>query len=89
MLYDRGMFPDQAQQVMSLAMPEMDNLLQDYHITWDRPAEEYPDPVYNIGWITVKKVAAKWIEENCPDAWFKPMFDSQLAKELGFDKDAE
>lgn len=83
MLYDHGMFPDQAKQVMSVAVPEMDAILPDYRITWDRPAEEYPEPFYTSGWLTVRKIAAKWIEENCPKAWFRPMFDDDLAKEIG------
>lgn len=81
MLYDHGMFPDQAKQVMSIAVTKM--LIPDYNITWNRPAEEYPEAFYTIGWLLVRKVAREWIEKNCPKAWFRPMFDDELAKEIG------
>ena len=73
MCYEKGMFESQAKTVVDLAIPEIDNL-DNYKITWDRPASEYPEPLYIIMFLTVKKVAYKWIEENFPLAWFKPMF---------------
>ena len=75
MLVKNGMFDSQAKKVMDLAIPELQNLVEDYHITFDRPSEEYPKVVYGILFLDIKPIALKWIEENCPMAWFKPMFN--------------
>jgi len=74
MLFERGMFENQAKEVMDLAIPVCDATAPDYKITWDRPAEEYPDPFYSVVFLSIKPVALKYIEEKCPMAWFKAMF---------------
>ena len=75
MLFEMGMFEDQAKAVMELAIPVCDAVIPDYKITWDRPADEYPEPFYRVVFLSVKPVAKKYIEDNCPMAWFKPMFE--------------
>lgn len=79
MLTDCGMFPNQADEVMSRAMPTIEKLVPDYRVTWDRPATEYPAAVYAVMWSITKPIALAWIEENCPKAWFKPMFMEEQA----------
>jgi hypothetical protein len=74
MLVDNGMFDDQAKKVMEVAIPRIEALTPDYKITWDRPAEEYPDPVYAAIWLHLRGIALEWIDENIPKAWFRPMF---------------
>ena len=46
-----------------------------YHITWDGPAYQYPDVLYGIWFLMIKPVALRWINENKPEARFKPMFE--------------
>lgn len=75
MLFENGMFEDQAKQVMDLAIPVIDSQVENYKFTWDRPAEEYPSQLYSIIFMTIKPIALKWIEDNCPMAWYKPMFE--------------
>lgn len=74
MLVNNGMFESQAKNVMEIAIPELNNILDDYKFTFDRPASEYPNVIYNILFLHIKPIALKWIEENVPMAWFKPMF---------------
>ncbi len=74
MLVNNGMFESQAKEVMEIAMPELNNLVEDYQITFDRPASEYPSVIYNILFLAIKPIALKWIEEKIPMAWYKPMF---------------
>jgi hypothetical protein len=74
MLTDCGMFDDQADAVLAEAIPRIEGCTPNYRVTWDRPADEYPDVVYNAMWLHVKDVALKWIDENAPQAWFRPMF---------------
>jgi len=75
MLVANGMFESQAKQVMDIAIPKLDSMISDYKFTWDRPAEEYPEVIYNVVYMSLKPIALKWIEENAPRAWFKPMFE--------------
>lgn len=72
MLVDNGMFENQAEKVLEIAIPKIAAATP---ITWDRPAEEYPEPLYNIMWFYVKTAAKEWIAENAPEAWYRPMFD--------------
>ena len=84
MLCDNGMFPDQAKKVMEVAKPELE--IDGYRVTWDRPAEEYPEPFYKVGYLIVRRVAGEWLKENLPKAWFRPMFDDEYAKKIGLVK---
>lgn len=73
-LTDNGMFPEQAEEVLARAIPEIEKLTPNYQITWDSPAEEYPNAVYVTMWLTLKPIALAWIDEKLPRAWFRPMF---------------
>ena len=73
-LVENGMFPEQAKKVMDVAIPEI-NASNEYQITWDRPEQEYPEVFYSSVWvIQLKVIALKWIDENIPRAWYRPMF---------------
>lgn len=76
MLVDMGVFESQASAIMDLAMPKFEDIMPGgYQVTWNRPAEEYPEAIYNVGFsLVVKKTALEWIDANIPQAWFRPMF---------------
>ncbi|MFH1677785.1 MAG: hypothetical protein ABH888_03170 [Patescibacteria group bacterium] len=74
MLTDRGMSDNQADEVLKEAIPQIEGLTPGYKITWDRPASEYPDVVYNVLWLSLCDAAKKWIDANAPEAWYRPMF---------------
>ncbi len=74
MLIERGMFDSQAEKVMEKAIPELINLVEYYSISFNRPSDEYPKPIYDVLFLAIKPIALKWIEENIPMAWYKPMF---------------
>ena len=75
MLVQHGMFESQAEKVLEIAIPKIEAATPDYRITWNRPAEEYPNALYRVMWIYVKAAAKDWIAENAPRAWFRPIFD--------------
>ena len=74
MLVKNGMFESQAKEVMVLAMPELSNLVDDYDITFDSSSDDYPAIIYKVLFLALKPIALKWIEENLPNAWYKPVF---------------
>ena len=76
MLQDRGMFPQQASEVMKIAMPIIDKAVDNYRFTWEQPADEYPETRYAIIYVShVREIALEWLKENLPRAWFLPMFE--------------
>lgn len=75
MLFEMGLFDSQASKILDMAIPKFAELVPDYNITWDRPANEYPDEIYNVGFaLVIKPTALECIDKNCPQAWFRPMF---------------
>ena len=72
MLIDNGMFDSQAKEVIEAA--KIDDICEAMKDRWHSDVSGYPAMMTTVFWLSVKTVAAKWIEENAPDAWFKPMF---------------
>lgn len=74
MLVSNGMFENQAKEVIDLAIPKLNELANDYKITFESPDDHYPDVMYKLWFMTIKTIALKWIDENKPEAWFREMF---------------
>jgi hypothetical protein len=75
-LYNCGMFKDQCKEVLKLAME--DNVLNDtMDNRWNDKISDYPEFLLAIIWLSIKDAALKYIEENCPEAWFKPIFQKE------------
>lgn len=78
MLYNKGIFESQAQKIMDYAIPLIDAEMSSQNtsrITWDLPADGYPDALYAILFLThLKARVLEWAEQNMPLAWWKPMF---------------
>lgn len=68
-----GMFNKDANNVVDLAIPELEKLVPDYRITWDRDSEGYPDVMYNVWLQCVKPIALAYTEQHHPQAWYKPL----------------
>ncbi len=74
MLMQNGMSGTQANEVIDLAIPRMNDIVEDYNIDFNDSSDTYPEAIYTVLFMTVKVTALKWIEDNIPMAWFKPMF---------------
>jgi len=74
---------------MDLAIPEIDNLVPDYDITWDRDEGGYPDNMYILWTIQLRPIALKWIDENAPMAWFRDMFDDKAVEDMKKEMDKQ
>ncbi len=75
MLVSKGMFDSQAKEVIELAIPELNDLCNDYNINFDGCSSTYPNAIYNILFLAIKPIALNWIEEKQPFAWYKPIFE--------------
>lgn len=74
MLVANGMFESQAKEVIKLSIPKLNELSEDYKITFESPSNKYPDIMYPLWYMTIKPIALKWIIDNKPMAWFREMF---------------
>nr|WP_229650533.1 hypothetical protein [Vibrio splendidus]MCC4883202.1 hypothetical protein [Vibrio splendidus] len=70
-LESNGMFDTQAIAVIKTAEAEMTSMAGN----WGKEADGYPKAVIVMTWLSVKAIALKWIEENAPQAWYKPAFE--------------
>jgi len=72
MLFDRGMFPDEATKIVD----ELKGLPQNKPMNgrWDEPEDDYPPVLITALWLTTKQLALAYIDENCPMAWYRPLF---------------
>jgi len=74
MLMQNGMTETQANEVLVIAIPKMNDIVEDYNIDFNDSSDTYPKAIYTVLFMTVKQTALEWIEKNIPMAWFKPMF---------------
>lgn len=75
MVYDCGMPESQASAIVEKAKDKIKAISDQYDVTYHRPADEYPEPLYNVIFnIAIKPAALEFIEENYPQHWAKAMF---------------
>jgi hypothetical protein len=74
MLTSQGMFESQATEVFERMKADEANAAMQGR--WHDSFEDYPPAMLNIMWVSAKRTALAYIEETCPQAWFKPLFES-------------
>ena len=73
LLIDHGLWPEQAKAVMEvIKKSEITKAMVSHR--WGDDIEGYPAPVLMVLWMSSKSIALEWIDENCPQAFFRPMF---------------
>lgn len=73
-LVSNGCSEKQATEIISIAEPSLQSLVEGYHFTLDSNVDSYPKVIYDILFVSIKPIALEYIEKNIPMAWFKPMF---------------
>jgi hypothetical protein len=73
MLLERGMFKDQAAQVMTAVIADPAN--EAMAGRWNDEVDAYPDVILKLAWINTRLHALAWIDTNAPGAWYRPMFE--------------
>jgi hypothetical protein len=74
-LYENGLFQDQAAEVVRRAEEAEGN--EAMRGRWDDDESGYPPQLIPVVWLSVKAAALAWIDENCPGAWFRPLFEEK------------
>lgn len=75
MIVGNGLFPEQAEEIMKSIENAEDDYLLSLQERLNDHIEGYPQSVLTVGWFVVKSFSLEWIEQNCPNAWCKPMFE--------------
>lgn len=75
MLVERGLFPDQAKQIMESIITDPDN--KSMSDRWSHDIEEYPEPMLKVLWLVTSTHTLNWIDENLPLASFRPLFEEE------------
>ena len=71
-LVNNGMSPEQAAQVIAKAKEHKP--LESFKNRWKDDTTSYPPMMMKVVLLGVKQVAIKWIDENLPGAWYRPLF---------------
>ena len=69
-LIENGLFPDQANAVV-YNLKKLDICMDG---RWSEDASGYPVQLLAVLWMSAKDEAVKWIDENKPRHWARPMF---------------
>jgi len=81
MLVEHGMWPEQAEAVMEIM--KVDDIHESMIHRWGDDVEDYPQGLLLILWGSAKVKALEYIDANCPEAWFRPMFIEPTADGAG------
>ena len=71
MLVENGLFEDEARAVMAQA--ESDELTESMKGKWDQPLSALPGPALITLWISLRRIAVKWLGKNKPNHWAIPL----------------
>ncbi len=71
-LEDNGVLGTQADAIMAIAYN--DESFSNLNGRWSDDADGYPPGFINILFGILRPIAYKWICENAPHAWFRPIF---------------
>ena len=72
MLIEHGLFDNQAAEIIE-AM-KVDEINEPMEHRWTDKVDDYPPQMLTILWAGAKYQALEYIDANCPEAWFRPMF---------------
>lgn len=75
-LVSNGMFESQAAQVLNIVKGR--NEAMNGH--WEDNKADYPDVMLRVIILDANLAAVEWIDENLPNAFFRPMFANQIPK---------
>jgi hypothetical protein len=72
-LHNKGMFENQVEDVVKLVIE--DESMKEMKGRWNDTQEDYGSaPMIKIIILSARPIALKYIDDNCPQAWFRPMF---------------
>lgn len=49
---------------------------------WNEDHTGYPASIFSILLVAIRHIAFEYIKRNMPNAWFRPMFDKEMANAI-------
>lgn len=80
LLLNSGLFEEDAKVVMQRAQDS--EVLQAMKGRWQDKASDYPTAMLPIVLMGVSAETVKWMDEECPQHWARPMFDLKERRKL-------
>ncbi len=74
-LEDNGMFPENSKAVFEAMKSTKENEAMSQR--WYDDPSDYPSIILRLAIISARHYALIWIDENCPDAWYRPLFTGE------------
>ena len=78
-LEENGLWANEAKAVIEKA--KASEFFESLKGRWNSDIKDYPLPTLPAIWVSLKSVAASWLEENAPQHWALPMFQHQAAQQ--------
>ena len=72
-LLANGLFESMVEEVMPIILNH-ENFKGTMDTRWNENVDNYPEMMKGLNFMAVKPIVLEWLEENHPEAWFKPMF---------------
>lgn len=76
---NRGMFKNQAEEVMQNVISDSESnaesVNREMEGRWGDSIDDYPPMLKVTVFMGIEPFALEYIKKNCPEAWFRPMFD--------------
>jgi len=72
-LAEHGLWPEASVDAVMVATKESTPDVEERR--WAEAASDYPTAFISVLWFAATTQALKWIDANCPQAWYRPMFD--------------
>jgi len=72
-LTDHGMWPKDAETIFERVKDHEIN--QSITQRWNDQVDEYPKVMSETLWMGAKSIALEWIDENQPEAFYRPLFE--------------
>ena len=74
LLCENGMWPKDAPVVIDEMLAAREEGDPSHAVRWDGPTDQYPPQLLAVLWMSVRAAGLKWIDANCPEAFYRPMF---------------
>ncbi len=71
-LEQNGMFESQAKAVIQLMLEDEVSSIMGQR--WTENPDHYPPSLVDMLWVSCSRYALRYIDQHCPQAWFRPCF---------------
>lgn len=71
-LFNSGLFEQDVQEVLRRVKAAPENKVMEQR--WNDDMSGYPIQMKSVALFTARRHALEWIDETCPQAWFRAIF---------------